>query len=249
MPAASCARRSTCTGRRCAARLYERASTDVDAGESTHAACKRAIEACENDEPWSIGDRDGTVFVESIERIGEADEARGTVEVPGEFRETPRVHPRKAPHTAVAFKIVDRRLGALWPGPGDETEGAGALDVRACIDKEVTLAPGESAVVSAGFTIDASVDEHEVVLAPHPARTVEENLGLARVIGGVRIRRGYAHRGVEPQRARDHHRARGADRATRMGNERVTRRSGDGPCIAEWCKHRMRECTTMRRRQ
>ena len=185
MPAASCARRSTCTGRRCAARLYERASTDVDAGESTHAACKRAIEACENDEPWSIDDRDGTVFVESIERIGEADEARGTVEVPGEFRETPRVHPRQAPHTAVAFKIVDRRLGALWPGPGDETEGAGALDVRACIDKEVTLAPGESAVVSAGFTIDASVDEHEVVLAPHPARTVEENLGLARVIGGV----------------------------------------------------------------
>ena len=32
----------------CAARLYERASTDVDARESTHAACKRAIEACEN---------------------------------------------------------------------------------------------------------------------------------------------------------------------------------------------------------
>ena len=77
----------------CAAHLYERASTDVDAGESTHAACKRAIESCENDEPWSIGDRDGAVFVESIDRIGEEDEARATVEVPAEFRETPRVHP------------------------------------------------------------------------------------------------------------------------------------------------------------
>ena len=167
----------------CAARLYERASTDVDAGKSTHAACKRAIEACENDERWSIGDRDGAVFVESIERIGEEDEARRTVEVPAEFREAPRVEPRKAPHTAVAFTIVDRRLGARWPGPGDETEGTGALDVRACIDKELTLAPGESAVVSAGFTIDAGA--HEVVLAPHPARTADEKLRLAFVIGGV----------------------------------------------------------------
>ena len=146
-------------------------------------ACKRAIEACENDEPWNIGDRDGAVFVERIERIGEDDETRRTVEVPAEFRETARAHPTKAPHTSVAFKIVDRRLGALWPGPGDETEGTGALDVRACIDKELTLAPGESAVVSAGFTIDA--DEHEVVLTPHPARTAEESLALARLIGGV----------------------------------------------------------------
>ena len=82
----------------------------------------------------------------------------------------------------MAFKIVDRRLGALWPGPRDETEGTDALDVRACIDKEVTLAPGESAVVSAGFTIDANVDEHEVVLVPHPARTAEETGPAPRMI-------------------------------------------------------------------
>ena len=70
-----------------AARLYERASADVDGGESTHAACKRAIEACENDEPWNMGEREGAVFVERIERIGEDDETRKTVEVPMEFRE------------------------------------------------------------------------------------------------------------------------------------------------------------------
>ena len=80
----------------CAARLYERASTDVDAGTSTHAACKRAIEACENDEPWDIGDRDGDVFVERIERIGEVGATGEPIEVPDEFREGTTTQPRTA---------------------------------------------------------------------------------------------------------------------------------------------------------
>ena len=210
----------------CAARLYERASTDVDAGTSTHAASKRAIDACENHEPWSIGDRDGDVFVESIERIGEEDEARATVEVPGEFREPPRVQPREAPHTAVAFTIVDHRLGTRWPGPGDESEGTGALDVRACIDKEVTLAPGESAIISAGFTIGR---RHRRARGGDRAAPGTGSRGEARARARdrrCRIHRSSAHRGVEPKRARDRDQARCANRASRMGNGRVTTTRG-----------------------
>ena len=77
----------------CAARRYERANADVDAGEPTHAACERAIEACEREKAWNIGEREGAVFVERIERIGEDDETRKTVEVPMEFRERPTTQP------------------------------------------------------------------------------------------------------------------------------------------------------------
>ena len=53
----------------------------------------------------------------------------------------------------VALKILDPRLGSLWPMPARATPGSAAMDVRACIDSPLHLAPGQSAFVSAGFAL------------------------------------------------------------------------------------------------
>ena len=84
--------------------------------------------------------------------------------MPRESRETQGTHATQGTRNASDCKIVDARLGAVWPSPNDETKGTGALDVRARIDSEVTIAPGQSGVVNARFTIDA--DKHEAVLMP-----------------------------------------------------------------------------------
>ncbi len=51
------------------------------------------------------------------------------------------------------LKILDTRIGTLWPLPSYATPASAAMDLRACIDQPVTLAPGETVMVSAGIAI------------------------------------------------------------------------------------------------
>lgn len=59
----------------------------------------------------------------------------------------------------VDIKIQDHRLGTDWPLPQYETDGAAAIDLRACVDPDeyvfnkVDLMPGEAELISAGFSI------------------------------------------------------------------------------------------------
>ena len=188
----------------------------------------------------------GTAFVDSIERIGEDGRTCGTVEVPNRFRETPGTHPTKAANTAVNIKIVNPRLGALWPSPRYETAGAAALDVRVCIDEQVTLAPGENAVISAGFAMDIEAHELAAVLLPHPGRAAEHGLVLANLVGAIGSddhevvkvaawNRGSQEITIEPGRA---------DRAPRVGTDR-TGGARDERCVHARRVKRRKEGRTM----
>ena len=53
----------------------------------------------------------------------------------------------------VQLKVLDARVGTEIPLPEYATEGSAGLDLRACLDAPVTLAPGDTHLVPTGIAI------------------------------------------------------------------------------------------------
>jgi len=51
------------------------------------------------------------------------------------------------------FKRLDPRVGTSWPIPEVGTPGSAGVDLRACLDEPVTLAPGETILIGTGIAI------------------------------------------------------------------------------------------------
>lgn len=51
------------------------------------------------------------------------------------------------------FKRLDPRVGTNWPIPEVGTAGSAGVDLRACLDEPVTLAPGETILIGTGIAI------------------------------------------------------------------------------------------------
>ncbi|MDB2619977.1 dUTP diphosphatase [Litoricolaceae bacterium] len=51
------------------------------------------------------------------------------------------------------FKRLDPRVGTNWPIPEVGTTGSAGVDLRACLDEPVTLAPGETILIGTGIAI------------------------------------------------------------------------------------------------
>ena len=53
----------------------------------------------------------------------------------------------------VQAKILDPRLGTTFPLPAYQTEGSAGLDLVACLDDPLTLAPGQTMLISSGMSV------------------------------------------------------------------------------------------------
>ena len=51
------------------------------------------------------------------------------------------------------FKRLDPRVGTDWPIPELGTPGSAGVDLRACLDEPLTLAPGETTLIGTGIAI------------------------------------------------------------------------------------------------
>ena len=56
-------------------------------------------------------------------------------------------------HRTLEVKVLDPRFGADWPMPDYATTSSAALDLRAALDRSLTLAPGDAALVPSGLAI------------------------------------------------------------------------------------------------
>lgn len=56
-------------------------------------------------------------------------------------------------HRTLDLKVLDPRFGRDWPLPDYATPASAALDLRAALDKSLTLAPGDAALVPSGLAI------------------------------------------------------------------------------------------------
>jgi len=84
---------------------------------------------------------------------------------------------------SIELKIVDPRVGEAFPLPHYATDGSAGLDMRACIDAEVTVAPGETVLIPTGLAIHIADRRLAAVLLPRSGLGHKHGLVLGNLTG------------------------------------------------------------------
>lgn len=84
---------------------------------------------------------------------------------------------------AVEVRILDPRLGREFPMPDYATAMSAGLDLRACLDGPLCLAPGESALVSTGIALHLKDPELVGLIAPRSGLGHRHGIVLGNLVG------------------------------------------------------------------
>jgi dUTP pyrophosphatase len=78
-------------------------------------------------------------------------------------------------------KILDERIRGMLPHYA--SAGAAGLDLRACVDKELVLGPGESQLVSSGIAIHVADPGYAAVILPRSGLGAKSGIVLGNLVG------------------------------------------------------------------
>ena len=81
----------------------------------------------------------------------------------------------------VDVRILDERIRAALPAYA--TEGAAGMDLRACIDAPITLAPGDTALVPTGIAIHIGDPGYAAILLPRSGLGHKHGIVLGNLVG------------------------------------------------------------------
>lgn len=84
---------------------------------------------------------------------------------------------------SIELKILDSRVGAAVPLPHYATDGSAGLDMRACIDAPLSVAPGETVLVPTGIAIHIGDPGLAAVLLPRSGLGHKHGLVLGNLTG------------------------------------------------------------------
>ena len=83
----------------------------------------------------------------------------------------------------IETRIVDARVGRDFPAPSYATEGAAGMDLRACLETPLSLAPEQVAAVGTGVAMSIRRPEYMALLAPRSGLGVKHGIVLANTVG------------------------------------------------------------------
>jgi dUTP pyrophosphatase len=84
---------------------------------------------------------------------------------------------------SIELKILDPRVGDSIELPHYATEGSAGLDMRACIDKPVSVAPGAAELIPTGLAIHIADASLAAVLLPRSGLGHKHGLVLGNLTG------------------------------------------------------------------
>lgn len=84
---------------------------------------------------------------------------------------------------SIELKILDPRIGDSIPLPHYATDGSAAMDMRACIDEALAVAPGETVLVPTGLAIHVADPGLAAVLLPRSGLGHKHGLVLGNLTG------------------------------------------------------------------
>lgn len=86
---------------------------------------------------------------------------------------------------SIQVKIIDSRIGKdpLFPLPDYATPGSAGMDLRACIDKPLTLKPGETRLIPTGIAIHVEDPGLAAVLLPRSGLGHKHGVVLGNLVG------------------------------------------------------------------
>jgi len=83
----------------------------------------------------------------------------------------------------IQLKILDSRIGNEFPIPNYATEGSAGMDMRACLDEAIDLAPGESVLVPTGLAIHLEDPNYAAMLLPRSGLGHKHGIVLGNLVG------------------------------------------------------------------
>ncbi len=83
----------------------------------------------------------------------------------------------------VQLKILDPRLGNAIPLPTYATPGSAGLDLRACVDQAVVIAPGETKLIPTGLALHLDDPAYAAVILPRSGLGHKHGIVLGNLVG------------------------------------------------------------------
>ncbi len=83
----------------------------------------------------------------------------------------------------IQLKLLDPRLGESIDLPDYATSGSAGLDLRACLDENITLAPGETVLIPTGLAIHIDDPSLAAVLLPRSGLGHKHGIVLGNLVG------------------------------------------------------------------
>ena len=84
---------------------------------------------------------------------------------------------------SIQLKILDSKIGSSIPLPHIATDGSAGMDMRACIDEEVKVIPGETVLIPTGIAIYIADNKLAAVLLPRSGLGHKHGLVLGNLTG------------------------------------------------------------------
>ena len=85
-------------------------------------------------------------------------------------------------HT-VKLRILDPRVGRDFPMPQHATPGSAGMDLRACVDAPLELAPGAAELIATGISIYIADPDLAAVLLPRSGLGHKHGIVLGNLVG------------------------------------------------------------------
>jgi dUTP pyrophosphatase len=83
----------------------------------------------------------------------------------------------------IELKILDERLGSVFPLPEYATAGSAGLDLRAMVEGPVTLAPGDTQLIPTGLAVHIGDPNLAAVLLPRSGLGHKKGIVLGNLVG------------------------------------------------------------------
>ncbi|HSC46491.1 MAG TPA: dUTP diphosphatase [Gammaproteobacteria bacterium] len=81
------------------------------------------------------------------------------------------------------LKILDPRLGREFPLPQYATSGSAGMDLRACLQEPLVLAPGDTSLIPSGLAIHIGDPGYAAVLLPRSGLGHKHGIVLGNLVG------------------------------------------------------------------
>ena len=83
----------------------------------------------------------------------------------------------------IKVRLLDPRIGKEFPLPQHATEGSAGMDLRACLDAPLTLAPGAAELIPTGISIYVEDPNLAALLLPRSGLGHKSGIVLGNLVG------------------------------------------------------------------
>jgi len=83
----------------------------------------------------------------------------------------------------IQLKILDQRLGKEFPLPHYATDGSAGMDMRACLEAPLNMAPGDTHLIPTGLAIHVADAGLAAVLLPRSGLGHKHGIVLGNLVG------------------------------------------------------------------